>query len=73
MESLLSALKSTFFLQMIPIPRKHLPENRPKVLSPEELAERREAARQRLAIKKGTTLTKSHFALLPTLRRSLGS
>jgi hypothetical protein len=38
---------------MIPVPKKHLPENRPKVLSPEELAERREAARQRIALKKG--------------------
>jgi hypothetical protein len=38
---------------MIPVPKKHLPENRPKVLSPEELAERREAARERLAMKKG--------------------
>jgi hypothetical protein len=38
---------------MIPIPKKSLPENRPKVLNPAELAERREAARQRLALKKG--------------------
>jgi hypothetical protein len=38
---------------MIPVPKKHLPENRPKVLSPEELAERREAARLRMAQKKG--------------------
>lgn len=48
---------------MIPVPRKHLPENRPKVLSPEELAERREAARQRLAMKKGLSI--ESFKFLP--------
>ncbi len=47
--------------KMIPVPKKHLPENRPKVLSPEELAERREAARQRIALKKG--ISRMHFLI----------
>ena len=41
-----------FVSKMIPVPKKHLPEHRAKVLSPEELAERREAAKSRLAMKK---------------------
>jgi hypothetical protein len=38
---------------MVPISRKQLPENRPKVLSPEEIALKREEAKQRVALKKG--------------------
>jgi hypothetical protein len=60
-----------FVSKMIPVPKKHLPEHRAKVLSPEELAERREAAKLRLALKKvkdeampGEALTQDQIEIL---------
>ena len=40
-----------FVSKMFPVPKKQLPQNRPKPISPEEMARRREAARQKLANK----------------------
>ena len=44
-----------FVSKMFPVPKKQLPENRPKPLSPEEMARRREAAKQRIAAKADKT------------------
>ena len=43
-----------FVSKMFPVPKKQLPENRPKPLTPEEMARRREMARQRLTEKSDT-------------------
>ena len=40
-----------FVSKMFPVPKKQLPQNRPKPISPEEMAKRREAARLKLANK----------------------
>ena len=44
-----------FVSKMFPVPKKHLPKNRPKPLTPEEMARRREAARERLQQNKENT------------------
>lgn len=54
--------------KMVPISRKQLPENRPKVLSPEEMALKREEAKQRVASKKGKFFFGLNFCQLTGVR-----
>ena len=44
-----------FVSKMFPVPRDQLPENRPKPVSAEEMAARREAARKRIEERKNQT------------------
>ncbi len=55
-----------FVSKMCPVQKKSLPKNKPKPLTAEELAERREKAKQRLAGKEegGETLTEEDLAKL---------
>ncbi len=46
-----------FVSKMFPVPKKQLPMNRPRTLTPEEMAKRREAAKQRLLAKQENSLS----------------
>ena len=57
-----------FVSKMFPVPKKHLPKNRPKPLSPEEMAQRREAAKQRMAAKSNNEMGTETDSMMEELK-----